>query len=109
MRYEIDFADEANEDLDAYRAYDRIAILDLIEKHLRHEPTRESKSRIKALRGLLRPQYRLRIGDIRVFYDVHEPVVEVVAVVDKAQAAEWLEREGIKAEREDEHEDRGTP
>jgi len=109
MRYEIDFADEANEDLNGYRAYDRIAILDLIEKHLRHEPTRESKSRIKALRGLLHPQYRLRIGDVRVFYDVHEPVVEVVAVVDKAQAAEWLEREGIKAEREDVHEDRGTP
>jgi mRNA-degrading endonuclease RelE of RelBE toxin-antitoxin system len=101
MRYEIDFADEANDDLDGYRAYDRIAILDFIEKHLRHEPTRENKSRIKALRGLLHPQYRLRIGDIRVFYDVHESVVEVVAVVDKAEAADWLEREGIKAESED--------
>jgi mRNA-degrading endonuclease RelE of RelBE toxin-antitoxin system len=101
MKYEIDFADEANEDLGGYRAYDRIAILDLIEKHLRHEPTRESKSRIKALRGLSHPQYRLRIGDIRVFYDVHGAVVEVVAVVDKAQAAEWLEREGIKPESED--------
>ena len=100
MRYEIDFADEANEDLERYRAYDRIAILDLIEKHLRHEPTRESKSRIKALWGLLRPQYRLRVGDIRVFYDVREGVVEVIAVVEKADAAEWLEREGIKAESE---------
>jgi mRNA interferase RelE/StbE len=109
MRYEIDFADEASEDMDGYLAYDRIAILDLIEKHLRHEPTRESKSRIKALRGLLRPQYRLRIGDVRVFYDVHESVVEVIAVVDKAEASEWLEREGVKAESEDEHEDRGTP
>ena len=109
MKYEIDFADEANEDLDGYRAYDRIAILDLIEKHLRHEPTRESKSRIKGLRGLSRPQYRLRIGAIRVFYDVRESVVEVIAVVDKAEASEWLEREGIKTEREGSNEDRGTP
>jgi mRNA-degrading endonuclease RelE of RelBE toxin-antitoxin system len=109
MKYGIDFADEANEDLDGYRAHDRITILDLIEKHLRHDPTRESKSRIKALRGLLHPQYRLRIGDMRVFYDVQESVVEIVAVVDKAQAAEWLEREGVKVESEDQHEDRGTP
>ena len=52
MRRAIDFAEAANEDLDRYRAYDRIAILDVIEKRLRHEPTREGKSRIKALRGL---------------------------------------------------------
>ena len=64
MKFEIDFADGANEDLERFRAYDRLAILDLIEKHLRHQPTRESKSRIKALRGLSKPQYRLRVGDI---------------------------------------------
>jgi mRNA-degrading endonuclease RelE of RelBE toxin-antitoxin system len=102
MRYELDFADEANEDLERYRAYDRIAILTLIDKHLRHEPARESKSRIKALQGLSRPQYRLRVGDIRVFYDVREGAVEVIAVVDKADAAEWLEREGVKAQRRNE-------
>ena len=101
MVYEIDFAYEASDDLNGYRACDRIAVLDLIEKHLRHEPTRASKSRIKMLRGLRHPQYRLRIGDIRVFYDVHESVVEVVAVVDKAQANEWLEQEGIKSESEE--------
>jgi len=91
MRYRIDFADEASDDLARYRAFDRIAILDLIEKHLRHAPTHESKSRIKALQGLSRPQCRLRVGDIRVFYDVQEDVVEVIAVVDKADAAGWLE------------------
>ncbi len=109
MKFEIDFADEANEDLERYRAYDRLAILDLIEKHLRHQPTRESKSRIRALRGLSKPQYRLRVGDVRVFYDVRESVVEVIAIVDKADAAEWLEREGVKAKSEDEHEDRSHP
>ncbi len=95
MRFGIDFADAARDDLDRFRAFDRIAILDAIERHLRHEPTREARSRIKALRGLSHPQYRLRIGDIRVFYDVRDGVVEIVAVVNKAEAGDWLEREGI--------------
>lgn len=101
MKYEIEFSDEATEDLERYRPFDRIAVLDLVEKHLRHEPTRESKSRIKALRGVLRPQYRLRVGDIRVFYDVRGTIVEVIAIVGKSGAGEWLEREGIKAESEE--------
>ena len=101
MRYEIDCSEAAGEDLSGYRAYDRITILDLIEKHLRYEPARESKSRIKALRGLSRPQYRLRVGNLRVFYDVRESVVEIIAIVDKTRASEWLDREGIKTQSEE--------
>jgi mRNA-degrading endonuclease RelE of RelBE toxin-antitoxin system len=51
-----------------------------------------SKSRIKRLRGIRRPRYRLRIGDIRVFYDVTDKAVEVLAIVPKSQAAAWLKR-----------------
>ena len=61
-----------------------------MERHLRHEPTRISKSRIKRLRGVRRPGYRLRVGDIRVFYDVSDAVVEVVAIIPKEQADRWL-------------------
>ena len=43
---------------------------------------------------------RLRIGDLRVFYDVTPGQVEVVAVVPKAEAAEWLARWGIRVEEE---------
>jgi mRNA-degrading endonuclease RelE of RelBE toxin-antitoxin system len=45
-----------------------------------------SKSRIKRLRGLSRPQYRLRIGEVRVFYDVARNTVEVLAIVSKSEA-----------------------
>jgi mRNA-degrading endonuclease RelE of RelBE toxin-antitoxin system len=41
-----------------------------------------------------KPQYRLRIGDLRVFYDVAEGVVEIVAIVTKDDAEEWLQRAG---------------
>jgi len=37
----------------------------------------------------------LRVGDdVRVFYDVSEKQVEVLAIVSKADAEEWLKRHG---------------
>ena len=46
------------------------------------------------LRGLLRPQYRLRVGEIRVFYDVSGATVEVLAIVAKSEAESWLAQFG---------------
>ena len=65
-----------------------------LETHLRHEPTKTSRSRIKRLKKMSQPQYRLRIGDVRVFYDVTEERVEVLAIVLKSEAAEWLAKQG---------------
>jgi mRNA-degrading endonuclease RelE of RelBE toxin-antitoxin system len=42
------------------------------------------------LQGLLQPQYRLRVGDVRVFYDVSGKTVEVLAILPKSEAARWL-------------------
>ena len=95
MRYEILLAPEAVDDLQSLKASDRAAARDAIEQHLRYQPTKASKSRIKRLRGFSRPQYRLRVGDdIRVFYDVTEATVQVLAVVPKSDANAWLERYG---------------
>ncbi len=95
MSYKILFAPDAETALQKIRAYDRVAILDAIDRHLRHEPTRTSRSRIKQLRDLRHPQYGLRIDDLRVFYDVSENHVEVVGVVHKGEVAAWLNRWGI--------------
>ena len=65
-----------------------------MEQYLRYEPTRTSKSRIKRLRGMRQPPYRLLVGAHRVFYDVKDKSVEVLAIVPKPKAAEWLERYG---------------
>ena len=95
MRYEILFAPEAIEDFNHLAANVRAEVRDYIERHLRHEPAKTSKSRIKRLRGLSRPQYRLRIGDeVRVFYDVAEQAVEVLGIVPKSEVVQWLERYG---------------
>jgi mRNA interferase RelE/StbE len=94
MRYEIILAPEAASDLKLLDAHLRAEIRDAIEHHLRHEPTKISKSRIKRLRGLSRPQFRLRVGEIRVFYDVSKDAVEVLAIVSKSQSETWLRETG---------------
>ncbi len=94
MRHQIVLAPEAMEDLRRLDAHYRAMVKEAMERHLRDEPTRVSKSRIKHLRGIRRPRCRLRVGDIRVFYDVAEGVVEVLAIVPKTRANEWLSRWG---------------
>jgi mRNA interferase RelE/StbE len=95
MRYDIVFAPEAADDLDNLKANVRAEVLDGIEQYLRHQPTKISKSRIKRLRGLSHPQYRLRVGDdIRVFYDVTDGVVQVLAIELKSEVDVWLAKHG---------------
>lgn len=95
MRHDILLAPEAAEDWEDLKANVRAAVRDAMEQHLRHQPTKASKSRIKRLRGFSHPQYRLRVGDdIRVFYDVTEAVVQVLAIVPKSEADAWLARHG---------------
>jgi mRNA interferase RelE/StbE len=94
MRFEILLAPEAVEDLRKFRANERSTIREALETHLRHEPTKTSRSRIKRLRGLARPQYRLRVEEVRVFYDVAGATVEVLAIVAKSEASTWLAQFG---------------
>ena len=77
----------------------RTGVATALAVHLTHEPTKVSKSRIKRLRGLSQPQYRLRVGDIRVFYDVTEAQVQVLAIVTKAEAQSWLDEQGTPTQR----------
>ena len=90
MPFEIVLAPEAIEDLKRLKASARADVRTALETHLRHEPRKVSRSRIKRLRGLRKPQYRLRVGEVRIFYDVTETTVEVLAVVAKLEADSWL-------------------
>lgn len=94
MRYEIVLLPEAIQDIRQLSARDAGIIRSALEQFLRHEPQRVSKSRIKRLRGMSRPQYRLRVGEFRVYYDIEDAEVYILAVAPKADAAQWLERWG---------------
>ncbi len=94
MRFEILLSPEAVEDLRMLKANARAAVKDALETHLRNEPTKTSRSRIKRLRGLSKPQFRLRVEEVRVFYDVVGSTVEVLAIVPKPEAETWLNQFG---------------
>jgi len=94
MRYELILSPEAVQDLRSLRANLRAEVRDALARHLRSQPAKASRSRIKRLRGLSSPQYRLRVGDVRVYYDIEGSQVHVLAIVDKQGAAEWLRKAG---------------
>jgi len=94
MKYEIILAPEAAEELRRLSARDRSTIRAALERHLRDEPSKERGSSVKRLRGIIRPQYRLRVGEFRVFYDVLEDAVEILAIVPKSQVEGWLKEIG---------------
>jgi mRNA interferase RelE/StbE len=90
MPFAIVLAPEADDDLRRLTATVRATVRAALVTHLWHEPGKTSRSRIKRLRGLHRPQYRLRVGEVRVFYDISGTTVEVLAIVAKSEADSWL-------------------
>ena len=96
VAYEIEFTEDAQRDYRNLSAPVRATIRDALEVHLRHEPTKESKRRIKRMRELRRPQYRLRVADFRVYFDVEDKMVTVLGVVAKASSYRWLADNSIE-------------
>jgi len=94
MKYSIILSPDAVENLRNMRANLRSMVREVIIEHLSYEPEKTSKSRIKRLKRIEKPQYRLRIDDIRIYYDVGEYSVEILAIISKEIAKEWLERHG---------------
>jgi mRNA-degrading endonuclease RelE of RelBE toxin-antitoxin system len=104
---EIELVSEAKDDLKRLRKTDQVKILDRIERHLSHEPTRQSRSRIKRLGGRVFPPFRLRVDEFRIYYDVFEAERKVViyGVIRKPDSEAWLAR---GASRRKKHENRST-
>ena len=67
--------------------------MDEIEQTLSVNPTLQSIARVKKLRQPAPTQFRLRVGDFRVFYDVDEAskVVNVIQILSKADSFRYLE------------------
>ena len=92
-KHQIVLKPSAVRDLDGLRRYDAAMIADGMERFLSGTPTQESKSRIKRLRGVENPDYRLRLGEYRVFYNVDTigRRVEVLRILHKDQTPEYYE------------------
>jgi mRNA interferase RelE/StbE len=90
MPYEVRYSNEAVEQLKKLRTFDQVAILDQVEQVLSVNPTLESRARLKRLREPAPTQYRLRVGEFRIFYDVDQETVLVVQILTKQDSIEYL-------------------
>jgi mRNA-degrading endonuclease RelE of RelBE toxin-antitoxin system len=78
-RYRIEYTPEASEHLGALSAYQQALVLDRVEKQLRHQPTIATRNR-KLLRANPIAAWELRVGSLRVYFDVDELPDRVVTV-----------------------------
>jgi mRNA-degrading endonuclease RelE of RelBE toxin-antitoxin system len=82
VTYRIAYSPESEDHLRALATRDRVIVLDAVDEQLAHQPTVETRNR-KPLRPNPLAPWELRIGDLRVYYDVEddpEPVVHIRAV-----------------------------
>ena len=70
---------------------DQVAILDAIERYLSDAPKRVSRRTIKKLEPPVLAEYRLRVGDYRVFYDVYDDRQTVLVVAIRFKGTMTLE------------------
>jgi mRNA-degrading endonuclease RelE of RelBE toxin-antitoxin system len=81
--FEIRLGEVAVSEIAGLRAVERRRLLDAIDSQLTYEPAQTSR-RKKMLSGLIppweqvRPVWQLRVGDLRVFYDVDESTRVVI-------------------------------
>lgn len=78
MPYAVTYSPETVEHMEALTARQRKSVLDGIDEQLRHQPTVETKNR-KPMRANVLAPWELRIGELRVYYEVQEvPEPEVL-------------------------------
>jgi mRNA-degrading endonuclease RelE of RelBE toxin-antitoxin system len=97
MKFQVVIAKSAQETFKRLDARWRSPLKESMRTHLENAPKQESKSRIKRLKGLRQPQYRLRVDRLRVFYDVNDKQgrVEVLGFVMKPEVENWLQEHGV--------------
>jgi mRNA-degrading endonuclease RelE of RelBE toxin-antitoxin system len=98
MPYEIELTKSAKAQLRHLTARSRSILLTAIKAQLPHEPLVETRNR-KRLRPNPFAPWELRVGDLRVFYEVAEEGakrVYIVAVGEKRGNSLWIGGEEVK-------------
>lgn len=79
MPYRIEYSPDAENHLRALTARQQRIVLDAVDKRLVHQPTVETRHR-KPMRPNPLAPWELRIGTLRVYYDVEEEPEPMVCV-----------------------------
>ena len=88
MPYEVELAESVEAHFGALTVRERATVLDMIRRQLLHEPLKETRHR-KPLRPNPIAPWELRIGQLRVFYEVvgeESGIVRVLAVGRKVRS-----------------------
>jgi mRNA-degrading endonuclease RelE of RelBE toxin-antitoxin system len=98
LPYRIEYSPEAEEHLRFLTARQRATVLDSVDEQLMYEPMVETRNR-KPMRPNPLAPWELRIGKLRVYYDVEEgpaPVVNIRAVGIKGRNRVRIGKEVIE-------------
>ena len=97
MPYRIEYSPETEAHLRTLSARDHSTVLDAVDQQLCHEPTRETRNR-KPMRPNPLAPWELRIGNLRVYYEVEEAperLVLIRAVGIKERERIWIGGEEV--------------
>jgi len=97
MPYTVIYSPEAVDHLSALPKAEQVTVIDQSEQQLTHQPTLPTRKR-KVLRPNTLAPWQLRLGDVRVFYEVQEdpaPIVNIKAVGKKVHNELWVGGERI--------------
>jgi len=79
LPYRIEYSPEAEDHLRTLTARQQAIVLDTVDEQLAHQPTVETRNR-KPMRPNPLAPWELRIGNLRVYYDVEEAPESVVYI-----------------------------
>lgn len=96
MTFEIEFSPRALENLKRFRKHDQQVVVDAVEVQLTHEPGKPTRNRKPLEDNPLAP-WELRVGDLRIFYDIQADTrtVLIVAVGRKVHNRLFIDGEEI--------------
>lgn len=97
MKHRIEYSPDAEEHLRSLTARQQAIALNAVDRKLSHEPAVETRNR-KPMRPNPVAPWELRVGDLRVYYDVEnepEAVVRILAVGIKDRNRVRIGREVI--------------
>ncbi|HLO48776.1 MAG TPA: type II toxin-antitoxin system RelE/ParE family toxin [Kamptonema sp.] len=92
MAYRIEYSPESEAHLQYLTVRQQVIVLDAVDEQLMYQPTIETKNR-KLMRPNPLAPWELRIGNLRVYYDVEEEpeaVVYINAVGVKNRNQVWI-------------------
>ena len=79
MSYQIEYSYAAIEHLKSLTARQQSIVIDTVDEQLKYEPLVETRNR-KPMKPNSLAAWELRIGNLRVYYDVEEDTISIVYI-----------------------------